>query len=262
MVVGVLDAPIATSLDRRVAAELDAVVAEADRLVADGADILEVGAMERASERPVAEAEALDHVAAVVAALTARFDVPISIGTTQSSVASAAYAAGAIVGDDPSGFADSNYLRVAADAGASVGITHIGRSHGPSRLDPDPSQGDVVDDVLAFLTDRAACAESAGIPRERIIIDAGLGLGKNEVQSLALLRASDRLAALGCALRVTASSPGFLDHLPGFGGGDQRGGIKAAHALAIALGSRILRARDVRTARRVADVMAAVLEAA
>jgi dihydropteroate synthase len=162
------------------------------------------------------------------------------------------------VGNDISGFGDPDYLRVCADAGASVVATHIRLA--PRVPDPHPDYDDVVTTVCDFLADRAAQAEAAGIPRERIMVDAGLDLGKTEPQSLVLLRASDRLVALGYPVFLSASNKRFLGHLLGTDVEDRRDASLAAHALGIALGCRILRAHDVRGSRRVADVMAAILE--
>jgi dihydropteroate synthase len=98
------------------------------------------------------------------------------------------------------------------------------------------------------------------MPRERIMVDAGLDLGKSEPQSLLLLRASDRLVSLGYPVFLSASNKRFLGHLLGIEVQDRRDASLAAHALGIALGCRILRAHDVRGSRRVADVMSAILE--
>jgi dihydropteroate synthase len=171
-----------------------------------------------------------------------------------------ALAAGAVVANDISGFEDPAYLEVAAAAGASVVATHI--RIGPRVPDPDPVYDEpVVDAVSRFLRDRAERAEAVGIPRDRVMVDAGLDLGKTEPQSLELLRAHDRLAALGWPLFLSASNKRFLGDLVGTDVTDRREASHAAHALGIALGSRILRAHDVRGARRTADVMAAILEA-
>ena len=174
-------------------------------------------------------------------------------------MASAAFDAGAVVGNDISGFADPEYLPVAAKAEAAVVATHIRLA--PRVPDPDPHYDDVVAEVAEFLVDRAQRAEALGIPRERIMIDAGLDLGKTEPQSLVLLRASDRLAELGYPLLLSASNKRFLGHLLGTEVTDRNEASHAAHALGIGLGCRVLRAHDVRGARRVRDVMAAVLEA-
>ena len=154
-----------------------------------------------------------------VEALHARFDVPLCIDTWRASVARASFAAGAVVGNDISGFADPDYLDVCAAAGASVVATHIRLR--PRVPDPDPQYDDVVASVRDFLLDRARQAEAAGIPRERIMLDAGLDLGKREPDSLVLLRASDQLAELGYPLyplrleqAVPGTPPGHRGHRP------------------------------------------------
>jgi len=198
-------------------------------------------------------------VVPAVEALRARFDLPLSVDTWRASVASACFAAGAVVGNDISGFADPAYLPTAAAAGASVVATHI--RIGPRVPDPDPHYDDVVLAVTSFLADRAAQAEAAGIPRSRIMIDAGLDLGKSEPQSLLLLRASDALAELGFPVFLSASNKRFLWHLLDVDVAHAANGTMAAHAFGIVLGCRVLRAHDARAARRVADTMAAILAA-
>ena len=205
------------------------------------------------------EAEELDRVVPVIAALRSRFDVALSVDTWRASVAAASYAAGAVMGNDISGFADPDYLSVAADAGAAVVATHI--RLGPRIPDPDPHYDDLVVDVARYLTDRAEAAVAAGIPVERVVVDAGLDLGKNATQSLELLRASDRLAALGYPLLLSASNKTFLGTLLDLAIGERGPASLAAHALGVSLGCRILRAHDVQAARRVADTLAAVLSA-
>jgi dihydropteroate synthase len=228
--------------------------------VAEGADFLDVGGVKAGPGPEVTEAEELDRVVPALEALRARFDVPLSVDTWRASVLREAIGAGAVVGNDISGFADPEYLLVAAAAGASVVATHI--RIGPRVPDPDPVYDEpVVDAVARFLREAAGRAEAAGIPRERVMVDAGLDLGKTEPQSLELLRAHDRLAALGWPLFLSASNKRFLGHLVGTDVDDRRESSHAAHALGIALGSRVLRAHDVRGARRTADVMAAVLAA-
>ena len=116
--------------------------------------------------------------------------------------------------------------------------------------------------MCEFLAERAAWAEAAGIPHDRIVVDAGLDLGKTEQQSLELLRDSGRLVALGYPVLLSASNKRFLGQLLGTEVTDRTEATMAAHALGIALGCRLLRAHDVRAARRVAAVLASILEAA
>ena len=259
VVMGILNRTPDSFFDGGAYAELDAFLAHAEQLVADGADALDVGGVKAGPGPEVGEAEELDRVIPAIEALTARFDVPLACDTWRASVAAAAFKAGAVVGNDISGFADPEYLTVAAEAGASVVATHIRLA--PRVADPTPHYDDLVGEVLAFLTDRAARAEAAGIPRTRIMVDAGLDLGKTEAQSLELLRASDRLAGLGYVAYLSASNKRFLGHLLDLEVGDRREATHAAHALGIIGGCRVLRAHDVRGSRRTRDVIAALLAA-
>ena len=259
LVMGILNRTPDSFFDQGGYWDFDAFLAKAEALVEEGADFLDVGGVKAGPGEEVTEQEELDRVLPAIEALAARFDAPLSVDTWRASVARAAYVAGAVVGNDISGFADPDYLPAAAEAGASVVATHIRLA--PRVADPDPVYDDLVPDVCAFLADRAARAEAAGIPRERIMVDAGLDLGKSEPQSLELLRASDALVALGYPVFLSASNKRFLGALVGTEVTDRREASLAAHALGIGLGCRILRAHDVRGSRRVADVMAALLAA-
>ncbi|NIR42377.1 MAG: dihydropteroate synthase [Actinobacteria bacterium] len=165
--------------------------------------------------------------------------------------------AGACVGNDISGFADPGYLATAAAHGASVVATHV--RIGPRIPDPEPGYTDVRGEVVDFLRVRGGMALAAGIPKERIMVDAGLDLGKTPENSLELLRHSDDLVALGFPVFLSASNKGFLGELVGTEVDDRREVTFGAHALGIALGCRVLRAHDVRGNRRLADTMSAVL---
>ena len=239
---------------------LDSFYRQAEKLVADGADLLDVGGVKAGPGPEVSEAQELERVVPAVEALHSRFDLPISVDTWRASVARESYRAGAVVGNDISGFADPDYLTEAVRAGATVVATHIRLA--PRVADPHPEYEDLVADVSTFLVERAERARAAGLIDSQIVIDAGLDLGKTARQSLELLRASDRLADLGWPLLLSASNKTFLGVVFGLEVGERAEATMAAHALGTSLGCRILRAHDVRSARRVADAVAAVLEAA
>jgi dihydropteroate synthase len=259
IVFGILNRTPDSFYDKGSYYDFDAFLRKAEELVADGADALDVGGVKAGPGPEVGEAEELDRVIPAIAALRQRFDVPIAVDTWRASVAKAAFEAGADVGNDISGFADPAYLEVCAAAGASVVATHIRLK--PRQPDPDPHYDDVVAAVVAFLADRAARAEEAGIPRQRIMVDAGLDLGKSERQSLVLLQASEALVALGYPVYLSASNKRFFGVVLGLEVGDRRLASHAAHALGIIKGCRILRAHDCRGARRTSDVVAALLAA-
>jgi dihydropteroate synthase len=257
---GILNRTPDSFYDRGAYYDFDAFLAKADQLVADGADFLDVGGVKAGPGEEVSEAQELERVVPAIEVLRARFDLPLSVDTWRSGVARACFEAGAVVGNDISGFADPAYLSTCAEFGASVVATHIRLA--PRVPDPDPVYDDVVAEVCRFLADRAAQAEAAGIPAERIMVDAGLDLGKTHSQSLVLLRSSDKLAEMGYPVFLSASNKRFLWKLLDVEVDDAAEGTVAAHALGIALGCRVLRSHDARAGRRVADVLAAVLAAA
>ncbi len=236
--------------------ELDRFFERADRLVEEGADLLDVGGVKAGPGPEVGEAEELDRVIPAIGALRARFDIPLSVDTWRATVAGEAYAAGAVVGNDISGFADPGYLPAAAAAGASVVATHI--RLGPRIPDPDPVYDDVVETVAAYLIERGSWARAAGLTPDRIMVDAGLDLGKTAEQSLTLLRASDRLAGLGYPLLLSASNKTFLGKVLRLEIGERSAASMAATALGAALGCRIMRVHDVAAHRQVCSVMASI----
>jgi len=259
LVMGILNRTPDSFYDKGRYWDTDAFFGRAQRLVDEGADVLDVGGVKAGPGPEVTEAEEMERVVPAIEALRRRFDVPLSVDTWRASVARESYRAGAVVGNDISGFADPDYLPAAAAAGATVVATHV--RLGPRIPDPDPQYDDLVGDVERFLLERAAQAGEAGIGPERIVLDAGLDLGKTAAQSLELLRASARLAAHGYTLLLSASNKTFLGVLFDLEVADRAEATLAAHSVGVSLGCRILRAHDVRAARRVADTLAAVLEA-
>ncbi len=260
LVMGILNRTTDSFFDRGTYWDFDAFLAKADQLIAEGADFLDVGGVKAGPGPEVTETEELERVVPAVEALHGRFDVPISVDTWRASVAKAAFEAGAVVGNDISGFADPEYLTVCADAQATAVATHIRLR--PRVPDPEPEYPEgVVAAVKAFLLDRARRAEAAGLPAERIVLDAGLDLGKTWQQSLELLRESQQLADLGYPLLLSASNKTFLGRLLDLEIDQRRDASLSATALGIARGCRIVRAHDVRGTVRVRDTIAAVLEA-
>jgi len=259
LVMGILNRTPDSFFDKGATWDWDAFWRRADQIVSEGADILDVGAVKAGPGPEVDEDEELSRLMPAVEGLVARFDLPVSVDTWRASVAAEAYRAGAVLGNDISGFADPNYLDVAAAAGASVVATHIRLA--PRVRDPEPVYNDLVSDVCAFLTERASRALAAGIPASRVVVDAGLDLGKTASQSLELLRASSTLAALGYPLLLSASNKTFLGVVLDLEIDQRREASASAHALGIALGCRVVRAHDVRGTCRARDMLAAILEA-
>jgi dihydropteroate synthase len=258
LVMGILNRTRDSFYEPAATFDLDALFERADSLVGEGADLLDIGGVKAGPGDDVDEEEELERVVPVVAELARRFDLPISIDTWRAGVAEAAFAAGACIGNDISGFADDQYLAVAAKAGATVVATHIRLR--PRVADPDPHYDDVTETVIEFLTDRRQLALDAGITNDRIVVDAGLDLGKTAAQSLQLLRDSNHLAELGAPLLLSASNKTFLGVLFDLPVNERREPSLAATALGIAAGCRIVRVHDVQGTVRVRDVIARLIE--
>lgn len=257
LVMGILNRTPDSFYDAGLTYELDALVRRAEQLVVDGADLLDVGGVKAGPGPEVGEAEELERVVPAIDAIHSRLDVAISVDTWRASVLTEACRAGAVVGNDISGFADPEYLPAAAAAGASVVATHIRLR--PRVADPDPQYDDLVGDVTRFLVDRAHRAEAAGLAPEQISIDAGLDLGKTPAQSAVLLRESEVLAATGYTLLLSASNKRFLGELLDLPIDDRRDVSLAAVAFGVAHGCRIVRVHDVAGTVRVCRMVEAIL---
>jgi dihydropteroate synthase len=259
LVMGILNRTPDSFYDRGATWSFDAFLQRAEALITDGADLLDVGGVKAGPGPEVGEAEELDRVVPAIAALHERFDVPISVDTWRASVLDDACRAGAVVGHDISGFADAEYLAVAAKHQATVVATHIRLR--PRVADPDPQYDDLVGDVTEFLLARARRAEDAGLEPEQIVLDAGLDLGKTPAQSAVLLRESAVHARLGYPFLLSASNKRFIGDLLGREIDDRRNESLAAVAYGVACGCRIVRVHDVSGSRRVCQTLDALLRA-
>jgi dihydropteroate synthase len=259
LVMGILNRTRDSFHDRGAYFRLDAFLRRSEEVVAEGADVLDVGARPGGvGAREVGEAEETELAVGSIQELRRRFDVPISVDTRRASVAAAAFAVGAVLGNDMSGFRDSGYLPAAAAAGAAVIATHIRRPPGVS--DPGPRYGDLVQDVAAALGALADRAGAAGIPHDRIVLDPGYDLGKTWQQTLLLLAHTPRFARLGHPLMIAVSNKIFLGRALGLHGDERGTATVTACAYGVAHGGRVLRVHDVRAGRQVADLIAVLLE--
>ncbi len=257
LVMGILNRTPDSFYDRGATWQLDAFLERAEALVTAGADLLDVGGVKAGPGDEVGEEEELERVVPAVEALSARFDTPVSVDTWRASVLDAGCRAGAVVGNDISGFADPEYLPVAAAHGATVVATHIRLR--PRVPDPEPHYDDLVADVEAFLLERAHRAEAAGLVAEQIVLDAGLDLGKTPAMSAVLLRESARHASLGYPLLLSASNKRFLGELLDLDIDDRRAESLAAASYGVFAGCRIVRVHDVAGTVRVCRVAEAIL---
>jgi dihydropteroate synthase len=213
-------------------------------MVAAGADIIDVGGEStRPGAQAVSETEEIDRVAPVIAALIAAVGIPISVDTSKAGVITAALSAGASMINDVRALQEPGALAAAAAGTAAVCLMHM--QGAPRTMQHDPQYLDVVGEVRDFLRSRASACEQAGIARERIVIDPGIGFGKRLEHNLALLAALPDLLRLELPVLIGVSRKSLLGKLLGRGV-EQRlaGGIAIATASVLA-GVGILRVHDV-----------------
>ena len=234
-----------------------AAISHALQLEAEGADILDIGGEStRPGAEPIGIAEEKRRVLPVIEAVARRARVPISIDTRNASVMTSAADAGARLINDVSALAhDSGSLATVARLGLPVVLMH---SLGDPRImQNDPRYDEVVLDVYDALALRIATCEAAGIPRERLIVDPGIGFGKTLAHNLALLGSLSIFHGLGCAVLLGASRKSFISKLTGATANERLPGSLAAALIAAEQGANIIRVHDVAATRQALAIAAA-----
>jgi len=243
-----------------------AALRRAERMVAEGTDAIDIGGESTRPQGAVAVSarEELDRVLPVLAAVRARFpDLPLSVDTVKAEVAERTLAAGADIINDVSGFRlDARMGAVCARAGAGVILMHSRGTVSDMASYEHAHYTDVVPEVLAELRACIAAAERAGVARDAIAVDPGIGFSKRSEHSLAVLGALAEFAALGFPVVIGVSRKRLIGEVSGGGDvNDRVEGTIAANVLALAAGARVFRVHDVRAARRSLDAAWAVLGA-
>ena len=259
VLVGVLNVTPDSFSDGGEFTDTPVAIAHGIAMAGQGAAIVDVGGEStRPGAKPVSEDEEKRRLLPVVEGLLAA-GVVVSVDTYKPAVARAGLAAGAAVINDVTGFRDHEMVGVVADSRCGVVAMHMRGT--PVDMHLDPTYDDVVGEVEAYLLAAAERLEAAGIPRERIVIDPGIGFGKRAAHSLTLLANLDRLAAHDLPVMVGTSRKGFLGKVSG---NDTREGRDRATAVTTALaftrGARVFRVHDVvgsRDALRVAGAIVA-----
>jgi dihydropteroate synthase len=219
-------------------------LAHARQLVAEGADIVDVGGEStRPGAAPVSEADELARVLPVIEALATE-GARVSIDTMKPAVMRAAVAAGAVMVNDVQALQAPGALAAVAEGRATVCLMHMRGE--PRTMQRDPRYDDVVAEVRVFLAARAQACLDAGIARERIVLDPGFGFGKTLAQNLALLRGLPDLCSLGYPVLAGLSRKSMLGELTGLPVGERGAASVAAALVAVRNGATMLRVHDVR----------------
>ncbi|HET9141665.1 dihydropteroate synthase [Actinophytocola sp.] len=236
-----------------------AAMAAVDRVVAEGADIVDIGGVRAGSHgEEVDVAEETRRVVPFVAAVRERHpDLVISIDTWRHQVARAACRAGADLINDTWAGADPAVAEVAAEFGAGIVCSHTGGAR--PRTDPHRVRYlDVVAEVAAELVDRAERMVALGVPRAGVLIDPTHDFGKNTWHGLELLRRLDELVATGWPVLMALSNKDFVGETLGVGLTERVDGTLAATSVAAYAGAKVFRAHEVRQTRRVVEMVASI----
>jgi len=221
----------------------DAAIAHGHELRAAGAAILDVGGEStRPGAAAVDAATEKDRVVPVIEALAAA-GARVSVDTSKAEVAAAALAAGAEIVNDVTALGDPEMAPVCAAAGCGLILMHMKGT--PRTMQDDPTYDDVVAEVREFLAARLEAAVDAGIERERVWLDPGIGFGKTVDHNLELIARLDRIAELGRPVVVGASRKRFIGAVTGRPVDERIGGSIAAAVAAVAAGASVLRVHDV-----------------
>ena len=240
---------------------VDAAVAHAEQLEAEGADLLDIGGeSSRPGARPVSLEEELARVLPVVEALAGRIRVPLSVDTTKAEVARRSLGAGVDIINDISALCgDPEMAEVIARAEAGLILMHMQGT--PATMQDHPAYTAVVEEVRDFLWARVEAAVGAGIDPERIAVDPGLGFGKTCEQSLALLGGLSAFRALGRPLVIGPSRKSFVGSVLDRPLGEREWGTAAAVAAGVLQGAHVIRVHFVAQMRDVARMAQAIRDA-
>jgi dihydropteroate synthase len=237
--------------------DADAAIAHGEKLLRDGAEILDIGGEStRPGAEPVEWEEEMDRVEPVVAGLAGK--ATVSVDTSKAAVAIAAIEAGASIVNDVTALrGDLEMVAVCGEHGVDVVLMHMPGN--PQTMQDDPHYEDVVDEVKAFLSARLEFAVTMGIVEEKIWLDPGIGFGKTLEHNLELLRRLGELRELGRPLVIGTSRKSFIGRIDGSEVGDRLGGTIASTVLAAAEGAEVLRVHDVAETAQAVRVAEAIL---
>ncbi len=258
LVMGILNVTPDSFSDGGLFQDVETAVAHGLHLARTDADIIDIGGEStRPGSQPVAPAEQVRRIVPVIKRLAGECRAAISVDTQSAEVAEAALDAGAHVVNDISALRhDPRMAALVAASGAGVVLMHMLGS--PTTMQDTPRYGDVVAEVRDFLAERAGFALSAGINRDRLVIDPGIGFGKTLAHNLALLRHVGRLAELGYPVMVGPSRKRFIGELSGSPVNERLAGTLSACVMAVAAGASLVRVHNPGPVRQAIKVAQAI----
>ncbi len=237
--------------------QLDAALAQADKMVQDGASVLDIGGE---STRPGAKAvstnEELDRVLPVIEAILSRLDVVVSVDTSTPEVMRGAVSLGAHLINDVRALSRPEAMSTVVELGVPVILMHMQGQ--PGTMQQQPVYGDVVEEVLGYLAERVRLLESHGFARDKVLIDPGFGFGKDYGHNVALFRQLERFVSLGFPVMVGVSRKRMIGTITGQEVPGRVTGSVVAAVLAVQKGATLLRVHDVAETVEALKVLAAL----
>ena len=258
LVMGILNVTPDSFSDGGLWTDPEAAADHAAQMVDDGADILDVGGEStRPGSEPVDADEEIRRVVPVVEELVERLPTtPVSVDTRKASVAAAACSAGATIVNDVSAGADPEMFHVASANRAAMVLMHM--QGDPKTMQENPTYSDVVREVHDALGERIEAAVTAGVEREAICVDPGIGFGKSLEHNLSLMKHTGALADLGRPILVGPSRKAFIGTLLDVDASQRLEGTAGATAFLVAAGAQVVRVHDVRELTRVVRIVDAI----
>lgn len=237
---------------------IDNAVKHGQRMAREGADIIDIGGEStRPFSDPLPLDEELRRVIPLIKALSQEIDIPISIDTYKSEVASQALEAGAKMVNDISAMRfDPAMVQLVASAGVPIVLMHMKGT--PKNMQVNPVYGDLLGEIIGFLHKVTEKAVSLGIRRDLIIIDPGIGFGKSFDDNLTVLRDLHRISSLGYPILVGTSNKAFIGHVLDLPVESRNTGTMATIAAAVMNGANIIRAHNVRAAKETVTIIDAI----
>ena len=228
-----------------------------EEMIEEGAEIIDIGGEStRPGSRPVSIEEELERVIPAIEFITDISDIPISIDTQKAEVARKAVEAGACVVNDVGGLQNPEMIQAVAEMEVPVIIMHMQGT--PENMQKDPHYDDTVLDIRNWLEERIKAAETAGIRRSDVIVDPGLGFGKNLRHNLEILGGLDRFKEMAGGVLLGASRKSFIGFLTGADDSDRLTGSLAAAMMGATAGVDLVRVHDVKETRKAIDTINAL----
>ena len=262
VVMGVLNVTPDSFSDGGKYVQRDAALAQARRMVEEGAGIIDIGGEStRPGAAPVTVEQELERVVPVVEAIAAELDVVISLDTSTPDVMREGARAGAGLINDVRALTRPGAMAAAVDTGLAVCLMHMNGEPGVMQQQPSYPDDDVVSAVEIYLRERIEACLAAGIPRQRLVIDPGFGFGKTLAHNLRLLHEMNRLQAFELPILAGMSRKSMIGHALGRPVDQRLAAGLALHVMAFERGAHIIRAHDVRETADALNIAQAVLSA-